>query len=248
MKKVLVIACAVALLVSIASVAMATEEAWTMMFRASSTNPAQGAGNNMQLGTKTNSVEGKDTNDTKGTFAATTAAVGSLEPTFTDVPPLYQNDFKAKLVNAGDSARWDIRLWLGTGYGFQTLQLGWWASGVNTVPATIGGKGVLYELFLLADPTGEHATLVSPTQAIWSSTAPVGGSSTAPLDKLIWTSAAAFAPEGTAGTLKMAAGAAGEGGIRLQFKATVVPEPGSMLALGSGLIGLAGFAIRRRRA
>lgn len=35
--------------------------------------------------------------------------------------------------------------------------------------------------------------------------------------------------------------------VELQLVATCVPEPGSMLALMSGLVGLAGLAIRRRR-
>jgi len=209
---------------------MAAENAWLVLLRAS--NPTYGQyGTTVQAGTTATSLDGKDSGDVKLTFGSSTANLGVYRPDFPDVPPVYGSDKRAPFT-AGQIKSWDLLLAAGTGFSGSAIRLAWWAAtGTNDPVGTIAGTPVEYVVEVIEDPTGEHAGFV------WKSQDPTAGTSTAPLGFLDWAQGPKVAD----------ANGMISSGIKLRFTVKPVPEPGSMLALASGIVGLAGFGIRRRK-
>jgi len=117
----------------------------------------------------------------------------------------------------GQTKTWDLTLYE-YGGGATTFSLtGWMASSANMLDLSTGG-----------DPNIK-VELKQGDKVLWTVPYGVSGSSTAPT----FTLATPLSYTGNA--------------ISLQVVASTVPEPGSMVALFSGLIGLVGFGIRRRK-
>jgi len=229
-KKVIVIACLAALLLS-ATAALATEQNWLLLMRASSLTYTQ-AGTIVQAGTTTSSVDGKDSGDVVLTFNGANANAGIYRPDFPDIPPVYGSDKRAPIV-APQTKSWDILVGRGSTFLGTAVRFAWWApTGTNDPVGTIGGVPYIYKIEVVRDPTGEHSSFV------WTSNDPTGGTSTAPIGFIDWQNAPMVADKNA--MIKR--------GIMLRFTAAPIPEPGSMLVLASGLTGLVGFAVRRRRA
>jgi len=209
---------------------MADGTAWLMLMRASSTSYTQ-AGTIVQVGTTATSLDGKDSGDVALTFNGANANAGIVRTDFADVPPVYGSDKRAPLT-AGQTKVWDIVVAAGSTYAPTALRFAWYAgAGANDPVGTIAGTPVEYVLEVVNDPTGLNSGFV------WKSQDPTGGTSTAPLGYLDWTQFPKVADKS----------AMMESGIKLRFTVKPVPEPGSMLALASGIVGLAGFGIRRRK-
>jgi hypothetical protein len=231
MKKLVAISIMAAMLLTVAAVAMASETDWIILMRASTT-AYTGYGQNLQLGCAPGSIDGKGAEDVKGTFGATTAGVASYQPTFSDLPPLYTTD-KVSAITGDNKYTWDLRLWANTSYGGNNLRLAVWTVSTKALPTTFAGKPYVYTLEVYDDPTG----LNTGFKKTWDAGI-ANGAATTPAFYLDW------ANPGT----KMDAASAIDGGIKLRLTVQPVPEPSSMLALASGLAGMVGFGIRRRRA
>jgi len=230
-KTVMVVVFLAALLLSVACMAMATETNWLLLMRASS--PAYTYGGIILLaGTSTSSIDGKDSGDVALFFNSTCANAGIYRPDFPDVPPIYRSDKRAPIV-APETKSWDILVGRGSYFPGTAVRFAWWApTGTNDPVGTIGGVPYIYKIEVVRDPTGEHSSFV------WTSNDPTGGTSVAPLGFIDWQNAPMVADKNA--MIKR--------GIMLRFTAAPIPEPGSMLVLASGLTGLVGFAVRRRRA
>lgn len=133
---------------------------------------------------------------------------------------LCSKDYRAPLV-AGQTKVWDIRIWLPVGELGPTsgkiTLIGWTAASANQINPSTGGDPDL------------KVKLMQGDTVLWDFAQNVSGNQDAPLFSLDF-----VCVDSTPINLQLVA-------------STIVPEPGSMVALFSGLVGLVGFGIRRRK-
>lgn len=232
MRKVFVAACSVVLLLSMAGVGLASETDWLWSFRASTSEYTNGSAA-AHVGTMETPTLTAWTNS-----AGTGAGLALYSPAYTG----YKNNYAildARLpLDPNDepwaSYTWEARMWLNTYYERSSLVLSFWNMAVKDMPVNISGVGYTYTINMISDPTGTF-----PAGQTWAfDTAAPNTSSTSPLLQLTF---------GNFEGLKMMPDAAVNDGVKFSLTARPIPEPGCMLAFASGLAGMAGYAIRRRR-
>jgi len=242
-KKALVIICAMALLVGLSVAANAAWDNWALALKAS--NQAWGSAA-AQLTLASGPAPATDGQGAEDVFyTANTGAQAEIAIPHTDWTGATPKFFKVdKRSNTWPEPKvWDnIALWLGSGFTGTSVRLAWFiptASAVEmgTVYPVKGLKS--FKLEIISDPTGQHAGQVLIDWKYGDGTKS-GGSSSAPLGFVEWT--------GDLSALKMADASAIDPASGIKLRLTVVPEPSSLLMLASGLTGLAGLALRRRRA
>jgi hypothetical protein len=231
MKKAILILCVVALIVGVATAAMAQPNTsyWGVQFTTGWYNgTSMSNGSSATLGARTGAVSqtpvSGDPTNTDSAIAIWNAGAQAKyiesSPILT-TPPYYQFDMKVLVMGQyGHGNQVYISAFAGDGIAGSSskgLPTNYWVTVKSVDGLTTYGSWSQSQLYV-AGLSFPDAT-VAGRQGFW------------------------YTASGT--------GTGWAGGNLQSFTVTVgpaVPEPGSMLALGSGMIGLVGFAIRRRRA
>lgn len=233
MKATKVVLLVVALVIALAATAMASESKWS--FNMDITN---GVNNSFQLGTdEAGSVMNMNQSSSFITDTAGYCLSYSGATRF--------DTFGEQLaITAGESRTWTVYVWVGNGYVGDTATVTWKTS--TGIPSTIGSTNYALKVKMLIDPTGSYTAgneWVIPSSL---GSTPVTGLTFTGLNAIRYTQMAGVVPGKTAAFDLSPK----DNGKAVKMEVTMapeVPEPGSMLALATGLVGLAGGIIRRRR-
>lgn len=231
MKKLIIGMGIAAMVMGMATMASATATDWYVNMKATSDTGAKAGQSNSKFGMKTNATSGDDSS--LGYDATYTAAKdGSLpEIISTDLTNAttdnrWNVDQRTPYSGKGEVV-WDLNMYAVTGFASSTIYLNAW----NTTAGGLNAAGPAVTLYQVNDGTKVKLYTFDPAKlGTWSSSAGVGG---------------AFFQQGFTYT---ANGLGSESNpYKFQLVAGTVPEPGSLVAMLSGLAGLVGFGIRRRK-
>lgn len=250
MKKFLMVVCVIALL-AVASAAYASDNAWLISIKA--VTPASAGGGAAAL------VGVGTTSDLTASFPASNGGATAEQSAGDATNVFHSRHDGLRDVDGQEAYEWGLKIGAkGTVPGTTLVNICIW----NNATANLGAGGILnqnlaYALYsgndLLAWFSSDLGTVkalamagdVGLTEGLWSNTsvliknATSWSPTTANMGFFVQRTVNNGAAYGDLDTYRFVAFAPQE--------VIVTPEPGSLMALGSGLIGLAGFAIRRRR-
>ena len=245
MKKVLAITCLLMLMLCIASSAFATDLAWRLKIKADNGAGSYAAAS-LTVGVATNTTDGVD-------LAAGTDVVANygVDTTLAAkwVVALIPSDARTWIASIASNAQpdaypgdvksvWELRVAPGPSSGDSPIRLQFYTVGATVMPPTpkLGGYDVSYRIRM-----GNNRGVVG-----------------APAPGTIWVLPVPAAHQAlpfyfiTLPDMLNLPSYSHENMINLGYQlwfeqVQIVPEPGGLLALGAGLMGLAGFAFKRRK-
>lgn len=232
MKKVTVLLVVVMVLGAM-SAAFASQDDWTLFLRTSNTSNAKAAAD-LQLGTVPGAVDGLgDDYDFNSTLpAADVAYIRCFDLGTGSASYGYAADIRSPLTGPGSKIIWsDVRLGVMGGWDpTKAVQLRLYNKSSYDIVAPVDVM-----IKVLSDPTGDLVVdadgyLLMDGSPIFSEAK--NGSASSPAYSFTMANVAPLV--------------AGEQ-VLLQVEARIIPEPGSIVAMLSGLVGLAGYGIRRRK-
>lgn len=232
MKKLTIILAVITMVVcAAAAYAVGPNDDWLVYMRAASPDDSK-ALNNCIFGTKSTYSDAPAGVEDKSQITGTVApAMGCFDLGSGANGTGYYQDLRSSVSTAGKTQTWTIKLWALSSYSFNDIVLSAWnPSGSHDI-----NGGIPIRLQVVHDPTGTF----TDGHVLISSWDPDKNGSQA-LAPYSWTFTGA-------GSLKSVTNP-----IVLQLTTSYealpsVPEPGSLVAMMSGLVGLVAFRVRRKK-